>query len=397
MNYSNNPRKGLVRSASSAVLATVLLLAACGGGSTSDDPSTPDAGGTETGGEIDAIDTSVEGATAIFDQVKDLPLDEAMALIEECAIEEGTITHYTHEDDMVPGWEEVWPTLYPDIEYQGVIGDTTANIEKVLAEFRSGNHTVDVVAGNAESHGLYDTEGVLATHDSFYTVENFPDRAKFANFTSQNINPAVIAWNTNLVPEDMAPDSYDDFLDPDFPEPIGIDGSPPNPMAALVAAWGEEEVRSWLTELFETKEVRVIEGHGAGRNLLAAGEIAAHIELFVGDLEAIIVEDGAPIDWYAADPSGASSAGTMIAENAPHPCAAALFANFLSSVEGSQVVADMGTTVQNPDVDFPYPRLIELLDNPNLKVIYPGSPEAESMTTARQIINEIIVPNLTGG
>ena len=55
-----------------------------------------------------------------------------------------------------------------------------------------------------------------------------------------------------------------------------------------------------------------------------------------------IKRKGAPIDWVPVEPVAARPQGIAVAKNAPHPHAALLFADYVLSPEGQELLNSMG-------------------------------------------------------
>src|SRR5260221_11888390 len=78
-------------------------------------------------------------------------------------------------------------------------------------------------------------------------------------------------------------------------------------------------------------------GHTLMAELVAAGEIDLALDAHVQGV-ARLKEKGAPIDWKPLQPSFGQPSSVGTAARAPHPTAALLFADFVLSREGQEII-----------------------------------------------------------
>jgi iron(III) transport system substrate-binding protein len=72
-------------------------------------------------------------------------------------------------------------------------------------------------------------------------------------------------------------------------------------------------------------------------NLVAAGEIPLVLTVYQ-HMPEVAKQKGAPIEWFALQPSVARANGIAVARHAPHPNAALLFYDYMLSATGAQQV-----------------------------------------------------------
>jgi iron(III) transport system substrate-binding protein len=85
----------------------------------------------------------------------------------------------------------------------------------------------------------------------------------------------------------------------------------------------------------------VRKGHVLLAELIAAGEIPVGLTVYNSNAESL-KRRGAPIDWLPVEPVVGRPQGIAVARNAPHPHAALLFADFVLSPEGQELLNSMG-------------------------------------------------------
>jgi ABC-type Fe3+ transport system substrate-binding protein len=99
----------------------------------------------------------------------------------------------------------------------------------------------------------------------------------------------------------------------------------------LWAAWGKEKSINYLQKLAKNG-LAFSTGATARTEMLAAGAHKIDLRL---NLNRILdyQEKGAPLDWVRTDPIPLKGTPMFIAERAPHPNAAILFADWFTSLE----------------------------------------------------------------
>ena len=179
-----------------------------------------------------------------------------------------------------------------------------------------------------KKHDWPNTKGWSASH-----------RDSEGYWVARNILPVVIAYNTSLISAAEAPKGWEDLLDSRWKSTVSIDKDAGDWVLMLWAAWGKDKVVSYLSRLSKNSPV-LGSGVTAQMQMLAAGafKIDARMNLnFILEYQ----EKGAPVEWVRSDPVLAKGTPMFIAEHAPHPNAAMLFADWLTSLEGQQAYYDI--------------------------------------------------------
>ncbi|MDH4189472.1 MAG: extracellular solute-binding protein [Betaproteobacteria bacterium] len=229
-----------------------------------------------------------------------------------------------------------------------------AGSEKVLqrsvTEARAGRHAVDAFEVNGpEMEAMY-REQLL---DEFYTphFKDLPPAAfpKHRHYVADRFNFFTIAYNTNLVKPDEVPNSYEDLLHPRWVGRIGIEAGDSDWFAATVAGMGEQKGLAFFRKLAEAKpQVRV--GHTLMAELVASGEIPLAATIYNHNAERLLVK-GAPIKWKPLRPTFGRPNAVAVAKHAPRPHAALLFADFLLSYEGQNLIKSRNRVPSSLAVD----------------------------------------------
>jgi len=160
----------------------------------------------------------------------------------------------------------------------------------------------------------------------------------------------VIIVNTDLVAPEAYPTSIYDLLDPGLPgQQAGIAnplfGTTATQAAALYAALGPDEARDFYARL-QAKNVRVVDGNSAVRDLVANGQLA--MGLTDTDDACGAIQRGAPVVVVVPDQAG-DQLGTLVIPNTvalvaggPHPHEAQALIDYLLSNEVEKQLLESG-------------------------------------------------------
>jgi iron(III) transport system substrate-binding protein len=211
--------------------------------------------------------------------------------------------------------------------------------QKVTTEFKAGVNTFDIAG--TEIHFLTELKktGVMKKYDWPNTAGWLPEhRLGEGYWIPRIINCLVVTYNTNLVSAAEAPKKWDDLLDPKWKGAISTDTDGGEWVLMLWAAWGKEKTVNYLKNLAKNN---VTLGAGAQARIEMVSAGAYKIDLRINlDRVFDFQKRGAPVEWARTDPILLRPSPIYIAERAPHPNAAMLFADWFTSLEGQQAYQD---------------------------------------------------------
>lgn len=246
---------------------------------------------------------------------------------------------------------------YPflNVEYWRSSEDSQLH-QKMMSEARAGIRNVDIAsseinliselkkAGVVKKYHWPNTSGWSAQHKD---PEGY--------WVASNINGIVVVYNTTLVSAAEAPKNWDDLLNPKWRGAISMDRDASEWVLMLWAAWGKEKAVNYLRALAKNN---IVFGAGQTARLEMLGAGAFKIDLRLNLYRVLQYQKkGAPVEWLRTDPILAKATPMVIAERAPHPNSALLFANWFTSLEGQQTFADVtgrlvpDTRVKGPTAD----------------------------------------------
>lgn len=242
---------------------------------------------------------------------------------------------------------------------------TTGLVNRLIAE--KDNPLCDVWWNSEIAQTiLLKEEGVLTPYvsqeatgisDAYIDPENY--------WTGFGGRARVCLVNTELMSPEDYPKSIYDFLDEQYPpEQIAIAypifGTTATQVAALYATLGPEDARAFLTQLYDS-EIRVVDGNGVVRDLVADGSIMFGLTDTDDSIGAI--EDGAPVAMVFLD-QGEGEMGTLLIPNSvakvadgPNSEEAEALIDFLLSEDTVSELVEMGwfqLPLRDLDVDQEY-------------------------------------------
>ena len=276
----------------------------------------------------------------------------AQSLIDSAQKEGQVVFYASMEAASVQRITTAFEKKYPFIKVDATrIGSERMAI-RLVAEAQARKVRADVVHQSA-----FDFYGVLqkGLFESYLSPERAAFAAEYRDDKGLWVIPAatlnVIAYNKKLVAGAGAPKSFWDLTEPKWKGQLLMDDNESKWMAGMIQYYGEAKAMDLLRKL-AAQEIEFRTGHSTLQTLLAAGERAAVVVAFAHGVDRL-KQDGAPIEWIAAQPVIGLTLATAVVKDAPHPKAARLFSDFLLSREGQEITAAAGFYAPRSDVASP--------------------------------------------
>lgn len=253
----------------------------------------------------------------------------------DCAKKEGKVVLYTSSSAADEAYKPAFEKKYPGVTLENYIGKAELP-SKLMEEERGGQHRFDV---------LSDVYGNMPLDDEyfqpFYTprFEDIKPELRSEYFVSASGYVLGLGYNPEQVPEDEVPDSWEAMLDPEFKGEIwqSTDATQPVIMGMLQQQFGDEFIDKFADQ------IRLQQGGGrAVADQVIAGTAKLGSNVSASYYQRDYLTDGAPFRWRPLDPAMAFFQAVSISKHVPHPCAAALFVDWLLSEEGEQLHKDLG-------------------------------------------------------
>ena len=290
------------------------------------------------------------------------------AKVIEGARKEGEMVWYTtttrdQSQQVVDRFQKKYSFIKPTLFRTG--GGPILN--KILTEARGGLYAWDAVVGRGEMVLPLKEKKLVAAYRSAETQMIDKDLADAKGFwTAYYVNTYVLGWNTNMVKKDQVPRTYEALLDPRWKGgQISVDNEAYGMLQGLIGAWGREKAVAYFRKLAAQDPVPK-RGNTERVQLAVAGEYP--LILAYNQTIERMTQRGAPIDWLPLEPAVVQVNPVMLAAKAPHPNAARLFADFILSKEGQEMLRGFQRIPVRKDVEPDPPRLFRgykrVIENP---------------------------------
>jgi iron(III) transport system substrate-binding protein len=266
----------------------------------------------------------------------------ADAALIEAARKEGQVVWYTTliVNQIIRPLQEAFEKKYPGIKLQYSRADDAPTALKLLSEARAGRVQADVF------DSLYSMIAVERAHlIAPYrppNIDQIPDdlKDKDGYWTGLVVYVFAPGLNVNAVPLAEAPKTLQDLLDPKWKGKIAWHASSvagaTGFVGAILTGMGEERGMDYLRALAKQRIINVEASSRAVLDQVIAGEYPLALMIFINHA-VISARKGAPSAWLKIEPMPVALDAVSLLKDAPHPNAARLLIDFLTSEEGQQV------------------------------------------------------------
>ena len=231
-------------------------------------------------------------------------------------------------------------------------------LQRAITEARAGRFTVDAFELDGRELEALHREGLL---EEFWSphFKSLPQAAfpKHRQYVADRFNFFTIAYNTRLVKPNEVPSSYEDLANPRWAGRLGLEAGDTDWFASIVKYMGEEKGLALFRRIAAQKP-QVRTGHTLINGLVASGEVPLAAAVYNHAAERLALT-GAPIKWKALAPTFGRPNGVALAKRAERPHAALLFADFMLSPDGQNLIkaanrVPASTAVETSLNRFPY-------------------------------------------
>ena len=321
--------------------SAALLLAAC---------STP-------GGESESGDSAAGGAACdtsatvqLENKLKGMsPQDRDKTLLDQAKnANKGTINLYTEVND---------PTVITD-PFEGKYKDLHVSVyragseqirERVLQESQAHFAGADIVELDSLEMAILDQNHLLAPAESPF-LDGVTESAKFKNFTGDRLSYIVPVWNTKVIPNDAAPQSFEDLKNPRFKGKLALEGSDVFWFASMVNHLQSEGMtKDQAVQLFKdiAANAAITDGHTTTTDLVVAGQYGIAANNYIHRIRELQGK-GAPLEFTPVKvPVVAEVTGIAVPCASANPAGALLLQDFVLGPEGQQAFIDDDRTPSN--------------------------------------------------
>ena len=271
------------------------------------------------------------------------PAHAADAALVAAAKKEGKVVWYTTliVNQAIRPLKEAFEKTYPGIELQYARADEAPTAAKILAEAQASRLQADIFDGISNMVPLK-RAGLVVPHGS-PSAGKIPAELKdqqgyWISILLYVFSPGI---NTTLVSKEQAPKTYQDLLDPRWRgkmawNPGSIAGAL-GFVGATLMSMGDARGMDYLKALSAQRIVNIEASSRAILDQVIAGEYPIGLMMF-NHHAVISAQKGAPSDWIKMEPVPVALDAVAILKDAPHPNAAKLLVDFLTSEDGQRVL-----------------------------------------------------------
>ncbi len=259
---------------------------------------------------------------------------------------EGTVVfHSSIELSVCQSMVNGFNARYPDIRVQLERSGAERILQRISQEYASNIHAADFVESSDMGTFVgWKQKGWLAPYVPVDVASSWPaeERDPDGLFASLRVSLSVIAYNSKLIKAEDAPKSFADLLAPRWRMRM-VKAHPGYSGTILTSTYATEKVLGW--EYFEKlakQRVMQVQSAADPPKKVAQGERPVMVD---GSEYVVLnmLDAGEPIvPVYAIEGTPLLSGQAAVMAAAPHPSAARLFASYVLSAEGQQLMADSG-------------------------------------------------------
>jgi len=212
-------------------------------------------------------------------------------------------------------------------------------VTKIDTEARGGRYAVDVVGSAPVEIWELKRQGHSTAYPSpelkAFPAGSYDPQGYWSSF---EVTPIVLAFNTKLVSREEAPQSYHDLLLPKWKGKINFGSDEYAWYSVMLDGMGKAKGLEYMRALAR-QQLHIPGSSSVMRvQLMLAGESALAVAAR-GRRVTEYKEKGAPIDYRILDPYPAEPNALALMGRSSHPHAAMLFIDWLLSEEGQSVMA----------------------------------------------------------
>lgn len=290
------------------------------------------------------IDPSTQTRAATVEEavkgLRSLSLSQRKTFLDEEARKEGEVIWYTSMSlTDFPKIVGAFEKTVPFVKVKTNRLSQSSIMPKIETEARAGRYAVDVVGSAPMEMWELKQRGYSAAYLS-NELKAFPadsyDPQGF--WSSTEVTPLVLAFNTQLAPSAEAPRSYQDLLLPKWKGKMNFGSDEYAWYSVMLDGMGKAKGLDFMRALAR-QQLHIPGGSSIMRlQLMLAGESAIAIAAR-GRRATEYKEKGAPIDYRLLDPYPAEPNGLALMRRSSHPYASILFIDWMLSEEGQTVLA----------------------------------------------------------
>ncbi len=290
------------------------------------------------------------------------PVRAADPALYEAAKKEGQLLWYTSliVDQAARPLISAFGKKYPGIEVKFSRADSGPTAIKIIQEARAGRVQGDVFDGIDTTPPLL-AAGLAApfrpSEAGKYPAGRRDPQDRWNGLLNYYLTPAI---NTALIPREQWPKSAQDLLDPRWKGKMAWSNvaaaGAPTFVGSTLMTMGEDKGMAFLRALAKQNMINLDITNRAIVDQVIFGEYPMALGIF-NHHALLSAKKGAPVQWLKVEPISAPTHSIGVVKDAPHPNAARLFVDFLTSEDGQKEIANAEYFPAMPSVPAKSPEL----------------------------------------
>ncbi len=249
----------------------------------------------------------------------------------EAARKEGSLTLYTSNA------AETIKLLSADFEKRYGVrvnvwrASSVKVLQRMVAEKKASRWDFDAVSiSSPELEAVYREQLLQEVNSGWHKEMLEGTLPAHRGWAPQFINVFVQAYNTREVRKQDLPTRWADLLEPRWRGKLGVEAKAGEWYCGLLKDLGEEKGAKLFREIAARNGWSVRSGNSVLANMVVSGEVPLALAVYSHMIEQA-KQQGAPVDWFAIDPTIGRSNGIGVSRKPPHSHAALLFYEFTIS------------------------------------------------------------------
>ena len=219
---------------------------------------------------------------------------------------------------------------------------------RVVTEEKAGRHLTDLVSTTVPDMSELIQENMLASNPTPFTqrvlAKYRPMLDPEHRWTPYQWSEHGISYNKKIIGEADAPKDWTDLCNPALKGQVSFDPAETRFLVGLYYIFGQDLAKvEALLQCIGKNEPIIQRGHSSRMQLMLAGDhgVGGDQSLYFGESLRRKAPDKSPFVAVYTAPLMAYAAGSAINKNAPHPHAAALFADWALTEESQDYIASL--------------------------------------------------------
>lgn len=272
--------------------------------------------------------------------VRSLAPAQRKAALEEGARKEGEMVFYTSMGlTDYPKIVGAFEKSFPFVKVRSIRLTQSSIFTKIDTEARAGRVLVDVVASAPVEIWELRHKGYsfpyLSPELKAFPAGSYDSQGFWSSF---EVTPIVVAFNTKLVSQEDAPRSYQDLLQPRWKGRMSLGSDEYAWFTVMLDGMGKAKALEYMKALAR-QQLHIPGSSSIVRLQLALAGESAIVIAARGRRVVEYKEKGAPIDYRLFDPYPAEPNAVSVMRRASHPHAALLFIDWILSEEAQSMMA----------------------------------------------------------